>query len=364
MLMNKTEEEIMQNWNLNFTEPLVTISTITFNHVKYIETALDSFLSQETTFPFEILIHDDASTDGTSEIVRKYAEKFPNIIKPIIQTENQWSKGVRNITCTYNMSRALGKYIALCECDDYWCDNKKLQKCCDFLENNKDYSTVVHQTNVIDSEGNFQRAVCKYKGDTDIITLNSYLEFPHTSSYFFRNPLKTDNQDAREKFNLVSGWDKSFVLFFIATGKVKYFSQPMSCYRYVNNTGDSWTASMGRTNRTKMIIEAETAQLNQIKNYNLKINMAPHYYRNVMFYSLKFWLKQPSKENWNLFLLGFKSCPRKVFFFTWLLRKSFAVGVHKAKKLFMNNNTKHNTSGGGCNVRYFIAPTHFVKLAA
>jgi glycosyltransferase involved in cell wall biosynthesis len=93
---------------------------------------------QQTNFPIEVLIHDDASTDDTADIIREYERKYPEIIKPIYQTENQYSKGVD--VFQYNFSRAQGKYIALCEGDDYWTDPYKLQKQVDFLEKNPEYS--------------------------------------------------------------------------------------------------------------------------------------------------------------------------------------------------------------------------------
>lgn len=119
--------------------PLVSISCITYNHTPYIRECLDGFLMQKCDFDFEVLIHDDASTDGTQEIIREYQEKYPEIIKPILQKENQWSQGVRGINLKFNFSRAKGKYIALCEGDDYWTDPLKLQKQVDFLEENEDY---------------------------------------------------------------------------------------------------------------------------------------------------------------------------------------------------------------------------------
>jgi len=120
-------------------KPLVSISCITYNHVNYIKECLDGFLMQQCSFGFEVLIHDDASTDGTQEIIKEYQQKFPEIIKPILQTENQWSKGVRGINFRYNFTRAQGKYIALCEGDDYWTDPLKLQKQVDFLEAHPEY---------------------------------------------------------------------------------------------------------------------------------------------------------------------------------------------------------------------------------
>lgn len=107
-------------------EPLVSICCITYNHAPYIRQCLEGFLIQKTTFPFEILIHDDASTDGTADIIREYEARYPHLIKPIYQVENQYSKGTK-ISSTYNYPRAKGKYIALCEGDDYWTDPLKLQ---------------------------------------------------------------------------------------------------------------------------------------------------------------------------------------------------------------------------------------------
>jgi glycosyltransferase involved in cell wall biosynthesis len=89
---------------------------------------LDGFLSQKTNFPFEIVIHDDCSTDGTREIIEEYSQKFPDIIFPMFQHENQYSKGIRGMMARFNFPRCRGKYIALCEGDDYWTDPYKLQK--------------------------------------------------------------------------------------------------------------------------------------------------------------------------------------------------------------------------------------------
>lgn len=105
---------------------------------------------QKTDFSFEILIHDDASTDGTKEIIEDYSNKYPNLIFPIFQNENQYSKGVRGIMAKFNFPRARGKYIALCEGDDYWTDPLKLQNQIDFLEERKDLGFCFHEVEVID----------------------------------------------------------------------------------------------------------------------------------------------------------------------------------------------------------------------
>ena len=119
-------------------EILVSISCITYNHAPYIRQCLDGFMMQQTNFAFEVLIHDDASTDGTTEIIKEYEAKYPDIIKPLYEEENQWVKGRRG-SAVFNFPRAKGKYIALCEGDDYWTDPLKLQKQVDFLEANPDF---------------------------------------------------------------------------------------------------------------------------------------------------------------------------------------------------------------------------------
>lgn len=136
------------------TKPLVSISCITYNHELYIRDSLEGMLMQQCDFDFEILIHDDASTDNTQKIIKEYQEKYPNIIKPIFQKENQYSKGKRGFNATYNFTRAKGKYIAICEGDDYWTDPLKLQKQVDFLEANNEFSFCAHYVNAVDAENN------------------------------------------------------------------------------------------------------------------------------------------------------------------------------------------------------------------
>lgn len=119
-------------------EVLVSIRCTTYNHAPYIRQCLDGFVMQETNFPFEAIVHDDASTDGTDKIILEYAEKYPNIIIPVLEEENQYSKGNGSVTRIVE-SYMRGKYIAFCEGDDYWTDPYKLQKQVDFLEAHPDY---------------------------------------------------------------------------------------------------------------------------------------------------------------------------------------------------------------------------------
>ena len=116
--------------------PLVSILCITYNHEKFIRACLESLVGQKCDFPFEILIHDDASIDGTQAIIKEFQQLYPELVKPIFQTENQWSKQAGGINLRFNYPRAQGKYIALCEGDDFWIGNDKLQKQVKILEEN------------------------------------------------------------------------------------------------------------------------------------------------------------------------------------------------------------------------------------
>ena len=127
-------------------KPLVSICTAVYNHEPFLRECFEGFIMQKTNFAFEVLVHDDASTDGSTNIIREYTAKYPHIFKPIYQQENQYSRGVK-VSLKYQYSRAQGKYIALCEGDDYWTDPLKLQKQVDFLEANPEYVMCSHVCN-------------------------------------------------------------------------------------------------------------------------------------------------------------------------------------------------------------------------
>ncbi len=130
------------------TVPLVSICCITYNHEKFIRECLDGFLMQQTTFPVEILIHDDASTDKTSDIIREYESQYPSLIKPIYQDENQYSQGIKPFA-NYQLPRARGEYIALCEGDDYWTSPLKVQKQVEILESDHNINLCFHKALVV-----------------------------------------------------------------------------------------------------------------------------------------------------------------------------------------------------------------------
>lgn len=133
-------------------KPLVSVCMISFNHARFVRKSIESVLAQEVDFDYEILIHDDASTDGTSEIIKKLSEEHPGRIKYLIQERNIYSSGGKPFALLF--AEAKGDFIALCECDDYWSDPRKLQKQYNFLSGNDRFSVCYHDAFVVDDEGN------------------------------------------------------------------------------------------------------------------------------------------------------------------------------------------------------------------
>ena len=132
--------------------PLVSICCVTYNHADTVARALDGFLAQQADLPIEILVHDDASTDGTPDILRAYAARYPDVVKPLFETENQYRKGTA-MDATFNFPRATGAYIALCEGDDYWTDPHKLQKQVDCLRAHPGCTFCFTNATVLDGSG-------------------------------------------------------------------------------------------------------------------------------------------------------------------------------------------------------------------
>lgn len=130
-------------------EPLVSIRCLVYNHEPFLRECLDGFIMQKTNFAFEAIVHDDASTDKSAAIIREYAGKYPDIIKPIYETENQYSKRDGSLSRIMNAAiHPAVKFIAMCEGDDYWTDPYKLQKQVDFLEQNEEFTLCSHRYSI------------------------------------------------------------------------------------------------------------------------------------------------------------------------------------------------------------------------
>lgn len=217
------------------TVPVVSICCTTYNHERFIRECLDGFLMQETTFPVEILIHDDASTDTTQDIIREYETRYPSLIKPIYQTENQYSKGIKP-NWNFNFPRARAQYIALCEGDDYWTNPKKLQKQVDFLEKNKDFVICYHDVFILQN-GNFIESHVPLHDHKEYLTITDLAQENciHTPSCLFkRHPIDSFS----EVFASSPVGDYVLHMFNAQFGKIKRLPEKMAIYR--RHPGGVW----------------------------------------------------------------------------------------------------------------------------
>jgi glycosyltransferase involved in cell wall biosynthesis len=219
-------------------EIVVSIVCNTYNHEPFIADAIESFLMQKTSFKYEVLINDDASTDKTAEIIKKYEKKYPKIIKPVYQAENQLSKGIK--IGRINEDRSVGKYIALCEGDDFWTDPNKLQKQTEFMENNTQYSLCVHAATQIDALTNkrlndIRPSRFSKEFSTEEIIFGGGGIFP-TNSMFYR---RKESKIKPDFYNNSPVGDYPLAIFLSLIGKVYYIDEFMSTYRY--GVPGSWT---------------------------------------------------------------------------------------------------------------------------
>ena len=222
-------------------DPLVSIRCLVYNHEPFLRQCLDGFVMQQTTFPFEAIIHDDASTDGSAAIIREYAEKYPDIIKPIYETENQYSKHDGTIGKAINaVVHPQSKYFAVCEGDDYWTDPHKLQLQVDFLESHPDYSFSVHEYKVWNEvKKEFEPHQLEVlKGVKGNLTLS--LEDFATRVFFTKTLTSVYRRSALEnsKYRQYDpiGFDWMFFYALMTQGKCYLFNRVMGVYRVQPNS--------------------------------------------------------------------------------------------------------------------------------
>lgn len=214
--------------------PLVSIACITYNHAPYIRQCLEGFMIQDCDFDFEVLIYDDASTDGTQVIIKEFQEKYPHIFKPVFQTENQFSQGVRGIAARFVYPRAQGKYIALCEGDDYWTDPLKLQKQVDFMEANPEYSFTATNHSVLSDKG-LRSVVLPERIDTSTVFLKNRVA---TASLVFRKGVV--QAIATVDFSQISAGDWFIQAYACVNFNPGYVLPYDSCVYRVHN-GGAWS---------------------------------------------------------------------------------------------------------------------------
>lgn len=216
---------------------MVSIWCITYNQVEYIRDALEGFLKQKTNFSYEVFVYDDASTDGTSEVLLEYQKNYPDIFRLYISDRNRWKdKDRRDFLYKLKVDNLDAKYIAMCEGDDYWTDENKLQVQVDYMESHPECSMYIHNslwldctTNTINAANTFDIAD---EGDINVddIIIQKKLH-PATASFMFKREL----YDSPIFFFKASVSDYPLLLCAAANGKIHYNSKAMSVYRFKSN---------------------------------------------------------------------------------------------------------------------------------
>lgn len=263
MPLDKPVRITEQTWP-DGTVPVVSVFCITYNHAKFIRDAIEGFLMQETTFPVEVFIHDDASTDETAEIVKEYSEKYPRLFWTVLQDENQWSRyyaprgmfekkrlGMGAVTDTY-LANQRGEFIAMCEGDDYWTDPLKLEKQVGFLRSNRSLSAAFHRCRVVDDKKRKLSHAWDQINYKDVYTekecLFSLRSAYATASLFFK---KSSIRDIlQRRYYLEVPCDHTLDVVIAGTGDLAFMDFEASAYR--QHAGGMWSSSSSLQHHTML----------------------------------------------------------------------------------------------------------------
>ena len=279
---------------MNKIKPLVSIICTVYNHESFLRNALDGFVMQKTNFPFEIIISDDASTDSSADIIREYEKKYPKLFVPFYYKENQYSKGIPFFANDL-LAKSKGKYIALCEGDDYWTDPYKLQKQVDFLEANKDFA--ICATNAMQINGKTE-TILGYSEDC-IFEHNDFIlgNRISTLTVVFRNlPVVLDKNYRK---CIIGDWP--LWLLISEYGKVKQFKDITAVYR-VHSQGEYSGSS--DLKRRYMILKTQF-YINKITKNKYQNKIIPLLYnelKNIIFRNVDF---KTSNNKFNFIQLYF-----------------------------------------------------------
>ena len=309
---------------MNNDRVMVSIYCLTYNHEDYIRDCLDGFIMQETDFPFEVIVHDDASTDHTADIVREYQTKYPDIIKPIFQKENQYRAKVPFIQ-KYIFPEVSGKYVGVCEGDDYFTDKTKLQRQVDLMESHPECHFCVAGVEEVsinkNSLGVFHPG---FPIEGEIIHPNDFIQYAskyafQTTSYLMRyDDWKEYICNPPEFKKGTDMGDITMMLYFGSAGETGYINRIMSCYR--RGAPSSFSANRTHWTAEKMISHFEK-QLKVWEEFDLYSNGKFHdvclkKVSDLLFgyYILKNKARElMSKENKEYF--SYYSLPKKMYVF-------------------------------------------------
>lgn len=250
----------------NDEKPLVSICCISYNHEKFISQCLDGFIIQKVDFPFEIVISDDCSTDNTKKIIDTYVSKYPAIFKDVSPSKNLGS--IKNFY--HVLEKASGKYIALCEGDDYWIDENKLQMQVNFLENNPEYGMCYTNFNLVSekSKNIKQKALDTKKWDLKNWIISPGYTCPPSWCY---------RKELIKKIPKIDSCDGTFICFavFLYNTKVYCFKNSVtSCYRILKESASH-------------SVSAKKIFMREVNLYDVKMKLAKCYLQDDISYLLK-----------------------------------------------------------------------------
>jgi len=263
--------------------PLVSIVCTTYNHEEYIKDALEGFVMQKTNFPFEIIVHEDASTDATAKIIKDYEAKYSELFVCIYQSENQYSKKNVNIWTDITFPMARGKYIAICEGDDYWIDPFKLQKQVDFLNENPEYGVCYTNFNIkYQKSGKIEKSLFTTHSEqfatyTDFNDLEAFIYncgYVAPPSWVIRREYVFDVK--------ISSNDGSFVLFvdFLSKTKAYAMMDVTVVYRYLEESASHSKSYETKYKRVSGLYNTQIQCINILElSENLKNMVNVEYYK-------------------------------------------------------------------------------------
>lgn len=278
---------------------VVSIKCLVYNHGPYLKKCLDGFIMQKTNFRFEVIVHDDASTDNSVDIIQEYEQKYPDIIKPIYETENLYYKNFELISLKINEA-IKGDYIAICEGDDYWTDPLKLQKEVDFLEKNPDYGMVFGKVReFIQTKRFFGKTFGSPVLDINKLLLSNTIPTP---TVLYRYGLYMQYKKDIDSSSWLLG-DYPLWLYITLHSKVHFINEVLAVYRILPDSA-SHSSSMSKRERfiysvfdMKLFFHNKygllsTEEIISQKFYTLMTNAIIYGKRNI---ALKFYKNIPNK---------------------------------------------------------------------
>lgn len=274
---------------------LVTVRCYAYNHEPYIRQCLEGFVTQKTNFGFEVIVHDDFSRDNTASIIQEYAKKYPNIIKPIFETENQYSKHDGSIGRIMKAAMSpTSKYIAVCEGDDYWIDSLKLQKQVSYLESHPEFTMVCNRTRLYsEKRKKFVGENYCYNRDRTVKTKDVIYRsglFISTCSIMYRKEMQANYPDYCNK--CVVG-DYPLQIMAAMKGDIYYFNEVMSVYRIQNS--NSWMEKQKWHSIDENNLKRIDSMINMFKGFSRDFPIYKRYFSNKIAHYLI--TQSPSRFN-------------------------------------------------------------------